>query len=257
MNASEPMSVSELYRYPVKGLAPQQLDKTELTPGETIPFDRAWAIENGRGRFDPENPQTLPKINFLMLMRNERLAALDIEFNDKDQTLTLMRDGRSVVKGALATPLGKQLIEQFMGSFMEQDLRGAPHIVHAEGHSFSDVSEKCLHIINLASVRELERALNKEVDPLRFRANIYIDTESPWAEFDWIGQQIEIGDARLEVYARTERCAATNVDPHTAERDLAIPAALERTYGHQDFGVYAKVTQGGVIKTGDDVSITA
>lgn len=257
MNASEPMSVSELYRYPVKGLAPQQLDKTELTPGETIPFDRAWAIENGRGRFDPENAQTLPKINFLMLMRNERLAALDIEFNDKDQTLTLMRDGRSVVKGALATPLGKQLIEQFMGSFMEQDLRGAPHIVHAEGHSFSDVSEKCLHIINLASVRELERALNKEVDPLRFRANIYIDTESPWAEFDWIGQQIEIGDARLEVYARTERCAATNVDPHTAERDLAIPAALERTYGHQDFGVYAKVTQGGVIKTGDDVSITA
>jgi uncharacterized protein YcbX len=257
MNASDPMSVSELYRYPVKGLAPQQLDQTKLTPGETIPFDRAWAIENGRGRFEPANPQTVPKINFLMLMRNERLAALDIEFNDKDQTLTLIRDGRSVVKGALATPLGKQLIEQFMGSFMEQDLRGAPHIVHAEGHSFSDVAEKCLHIVNLASVRALERALNKEVDPLRFRANIYIDTESPWAEFDWIGQQIDIGDARLEVYARTQRCAATNVDPHTAERDLAIPAALERTYGHQDFGVYAKVTKGGVIKTGDDVSVTA
>jgi hypothetical protein len=257
MNASDAMSVSDLYRYPVKGLAPQKLDQTELTPGQTIPFDRAWAIENGRGRFDPSDPQTLPKINFLMLMRNERLAALDIEFNEKDQTLTLLRDGRSVVKGALDTPLGRQLIEQFIGSFMEQDLRGAPHIVHAEGHSFSDVSNKSLHIVNLASVREFERALNKEIDPLRFRANIYLDTDSPWAELDWIDKQLDIGKARLEVYARTERCAATNVDPQTAERDLSIPAALERTYGHQHFGVYAKVVQGGVIKTGDPAGITA
>lgn len=257
MTASDTMSVSELYRYPVKGLAPQKLDQTELTPGETVPFDRAWAIENGRGRFDPADPQTLPKINFLMLMRNERLAALDIEFNEKDQTLTLLRDGRSVVKGNLSTPLGRQLIEQFIGSFMERDLRGAPHIVQAEGHSFSDVSNKCLHIVNLASLREVERALNKEIDPLRFRANIYIDTDSPWAEFDWIDKQLDVGEARLEVFSRTERCAATNVDPQTAERDLAIPASLERTYGHQDFGVYAMVIQGGIIKTGDPVGLTA
>jgi hypothetical protein len=254
MTASDSMSVSELYRYPMKGLAPQSLDHTQLTPGETIPFDRAWAIENGRGRFDPANPQTLPKINFLMLMRNERLAALDIDFNEKEQTLTLLRDGRSVVKGALNTPLGRQLIEQFMGSFMEQDLRGAPHIVQAPGHSFSDVSEKCLHIVNLASVRELERALNKDIDPLRFRANVYIDTESPWVEFDWIDKQLSIGEARLEVYTRTERCAATNVDPETGERDMAIPAMLMRTYEHQDFGVYAKVIEGGVVRVGDTVS---
>ena len=97
----------------------------------------------------------------------------------------------------------------------------------------------------------------REIDPLRFRANIYLDTDSPWAELDWIDKQLDIGEARLEVYARTERCAATNVDPQTAERDLAIPAALERTYGHQDFGVYAKVVQGGVIKTGDPAGITA
>ena len=257
MSASDPMYVSELYRYPVKGLAPQKLDHVELEPGKTIPFDRAWAIENGRGRFDPADPQTVPKINFLMLMRNERLASLDIEFNEKDQTLTLLRDGRSVVKGALNTPLGRQLIEQFMGSFMEQDLRGAPHIVHAEGHSFSDVSEKCLHIVNLASIRELERALNKEIDPLRFRANIYIETESPWVEFDWIDKHVSIGGANLEVFARTERCAATNVDPETAERDMAIPAMLMRTYDHMDFGIYAKVTQGGSVRTGDTVSAIA
>ncbi len=257
MNASDPMSVSQLYRYPVKGLAPQNLDKTVLRPGETIPFDRTWAIENGRGRFDPANPEPLPKINFLMLMRNERLAALDIVFDENDQTLTLLRDGRSVVKGALNTPLGRQLIEQFMSSFMEQDLRGAPHIVHAEGHSFSDVPQKCLHIVNLASVRELERALHKDIDPLRFRANVYIEAERPWVELDWIDKRLDIGEARFEVFARTGRCEATNVDPQTGERNLAIPASLERAYGHHDFGVYATVIEGGVIRTGDGLSVTA
>jgi len=253
MSSNDDATITELYRYPVKGLGPQKLDKTELVKGETIPFDRAWAIENGRGRFNPENPQHLPKVNFLMLMRDERLAALEIEFNEKDQTIILLRDGRSVVKGALNTPIGKQLIEQFMGSYMEQELRGAPHIVQAEGHSFSDVAEKCLHIVNLASVREMERTLNKSIDPLRFRANVYIDMEEPWAEFNWIGKDIEMGSAGLHVYARTSRCAATNVDPDTGVRDMAIPAMLMRAYGHEDFGVYATVSTDGAIKTGDSV----
>ncbi|MCH8240581.1 MAG: MOSC domain-containing protein [Proteobacteria bacterium] len=252
MTGSDNATISALYRYPVKGLGPQQLGQTMLEPGETMAFDRAWAIENGRGRFDPANPQYLPKINFLMLMRNERLAALGIEFDESDSTLTLFRHGRQVVKGALDEPLGRQLIEQFMAGYMEHDLRGAPHIVSAPGHSFGDVA-KCLHIVNLASVRELERSLGKPVDPLRFRANIYIETERPWVEFDWVDREISAGEARLSVFTRTGRCAATNVDPRTGARDLAIPATLMRHYGHQDFGIYASVVRGGKIAPGDGV----
>ena len=75
---TEPLSpeLKALYRYPVKGLTPEQLENVQLTPGETLPFDRAYAIENGPGRFDPDAPRHLPKINFLMLMRDERLATL-------------------------------------------------------------------------------------------------------------------------------------------------------------------------------------
>lgn len=256
MSEAEPIRVRSLCRYPVKGLRSQELSEVELQAGDTLPFDRAWAIENGRGRFDPENPQHLPKINFLMLMRNERLAALEVDFDETSRTLTLLRNGKQVVKGALDTTLGRQLIEQFMASFMEKDLRGAPHIVHAPGHSFSDVAVKCAHIVNLASVRELERAIGKTVDPLRFRANIYLDAGTPWVEFNWVGRQLKIGDVALDVIDRTSRCAATNVDPTTAVRDLAIPAALVRSYGHEDFGVYATVARGGTIKTDDAVGVS-
>ena len=60
------------------------------------------------------------------------------------------------------------------------------------GHSFSDVAAKCLHIVNLASVRELERTLGRPVDPLRFRANLYLEGMEPWAEFDWLDTQIDV-----------------------------------------------------------------
>ena len=158
MAQSERASICGLYRYPVKGLSPEALQQMELQPGGTAPFDRAYAIENGPGRFDPENPQHLPKINFLMLMRDERLATLTTRFDDATHTLTILRHGKQVARGQLSTALGRNMIEQFLGAYMKEELRGAPRIVFAEGHSFSDVSAKCLHIVNLASLRELERA---------------------------------------------------------------------------------------------------
>jgi uncharacterized protein YcbX len=246
--------VSALYRYPVKGLTPEPLESVPLAPGETLPFDRAWAIENGPGRFDADAPRHLPKISFLMLMRDERLATLRSRFDEATQTLTIARGGKPVVSGRLDTPLGRQLIEQFIAAYMKAELRGAPKIVHAPGHSFSDVAAKCVHIVNLASVRELERAIGRKVDPLRFRANVYLDGLAPWAELGWMDKEVAIGPARVKVFARTQRCEATNVDPGTGARDMAIPAALMRTWGHQDFGVYAKVLVAGVVAVGAAVT---
>jgi hypothetical protein len=247
--------VSTLYRYPVKGLSPERLDRVALAPGETLPFDRAYAIENGPGRFDAEAPRHLPKINFLMLMRDERLATLRSAFDDGTHTLTICRGGKPVVSGQLSTLLGRQLIEQFIAAYMQAELRGAPRIVHAPGHSFSDMAAKCVHIVNLASVRELERVIGRKVDPLRFRANIYLDGVAPWAELGWMDKEFGIGPVQVRAFARTQRCEATNVDPETGARDMAIPAALARTWTHQDFGIYARVVVGGVIAAGAAVAV--
>lgn len=249
------MQIASLYRYPVKGLSPEPLQSVELKSGETLPFDRAYAIENGPGRFDVNAPRHLPKINFLMLMRDERLATLRSMFDDASETLTISRDGKQVARGQLTTPLGRQLIEQFLAAYMKTELRGPPKIVQAPGHSFSDMAAKCVHIINLASVREVERIIGRPVDPLRFRANLYLDGMEPWSEFAWLDREISVGPTKLAVFARTQRCEATNVDPATGARDMAIPAHLMRAWGHQDFGVYAKVVKGGEIAI--DAPVTA
>lgn len=242
-----------LYRYPVKGLSPEAMPEAMVPAGGTMPADRRYAIENGPGRFDPAAPQHLPKITFLMLMRNERLAALTTRYDDAAQTLTVERDGKRVAWGQLNSKLGRQLLEQFFAGYMRGDLRGAPRILEAEGHSFSDVAEKCLHVINLASLRDVERAAGRPIDPLRFRPNVIVDGLPPWAEFGWIGNDIRLGDLRGRAFKRTKRCDATNVDPNTAARDMSIPALLQRTWGHADFGVYVQVTDGGTLRVGDPV----
>jgi uncharacterized protein len=251
------VTVSSIYRYPVKGLSPEKLDRVALMFGATLPADRKYAIENGPGRFDPAAPRHLPKISFLMLMRDERLATLRTQFDDAAETLTIQRDGKQVARGKLDTPLGRQMIEQFFAAYMKTELRGAPKVVAADGHSFSDVAAKCMHIVNLATVRDLERAIGKPIDPLRFRANIYIDGAAPWAEFRWLDKTLNIGGATMTVFKRTQRCEATNVDPVTAKRDMAIPSMLMRTYGHTDVGVYATVTTAGTIECGNAVTVRA
>jgi len=257
MNHPSSPEVVSLYRYPIKGLSPQKLDQLALTAGETVPGDRAYAIENGPGRFDPENPRYLPKVNFLMLMRNERLAALETAFDDATQTLTISRGGKQVTQGTLTSKLGRQIIEQFIAGYMKDELKGPPRIVSAPGHSFSDVAAKCLHIVNLATVRDLEVAVGMTLNPLRFRANVYFDGAEPWQEKQWLGRHLSIGGVRFKVTSETVRCDATNVNPDTAQRDGTIPPTLQRIFGSPCLGIYAKVVDGGDIRPGDRVEAQA
>ena len=248
--------IENLYRYPVKGLTPEPLESVVLTPLETLPFDRAYAIENGPGPFDPSCPKHRPKIHFLMLMRNEGLATLRSRFDDSTHTLVLSRDGSELARGDLRTDAGRTAIEDVISTTVISGLRGRPRVVSSPGHSFSDVASKCVHIINLASLRALGTMLGATLDPRRFRPNLVIDGLEPWREFELIGKKLRSSEATLEIFKRTERCAATNVNPDTAARDLKIPSFLSKALGHTDFGVYARVISGGPLAVGDMLTIT-
>lgn len=253
------ITIRHLYRYPVKGLSAQELDHVQLDTGETLPYDRAWAIENGPSRFDPIAPVHLAKIAFLMLMRDEKLATLQTEFEEATAVLSVFRGGKLVTRGDLSSRTGRSIIEQFLAAYMKDSLRGPPKILNAAGHSFTDTATKYIHIINLATIAELERAAGRPIDPLRFRPNIIVDGAEPWAEFSWLGKELRVGTGgvRLQVAKRTERCAATNVDPKTGARDSDIPALLQRQWGHTDFGVYARVSERGRLAVGNAVSLPA
>ncbi len=247
-------SVQSLYRYPVKGLSPQAMQRVRLEPGQTLPADRLYAVENGPSGFDPAHPAYFPKIRFLMLMRNERLASLRTDYDEQSHTLTISWQGREAARGDLRKEEGRAAIERFLADYCADELRGPPRVLYGAGHSFSDVAKKVVSIINLASVAELETAIGAPVDPLRFRGNVYVAGWPAWHEFDLLGQEIALGGARLKVVKRIVRCAATEVDPDTGLRDLAVPRTLMDKFGHADCGIYAEVVAGGEVAVGDPLS---
>ena len=252
---SQPAKIQAIHRYPVKGLSPEPLSRTSLSAGQTVPCDRMYAIENGPSGFDPTNPAYLPKLRFLMLMRNARLAELRTAFDEASHTLIVRAENREAARGDLRTAEGRAAIEAFFAEHCGPELRGPPKVLRAAGHSFSDVARKVVSIINLASVAALEDAVGAPVHPLRFRGNLHVEGWPAWHEFDLLEKEISIGpSARLKVVKRIVRCAAIDVDPDTGIRDLEIPGTLMKTYGHADCGVYAEVIEGGAVAVGDTVA---
>jgi hypothetical protein len=251
------MKIASLYRYPVKGLSPERLDKAALQAGDYFPGDRLYAVENGPSGFDPAAPQHQPKIKFLMLMRDEALARLRTRYEDAAETLVIEAEDRQTVRADMSTKDGRLAVEAFMRSYVPRQLRGPPKVLAApDGFRFTDARVGFVSIINLASVEAIREMMGREIDPLRFRGNVMVEGLEPWAEFDLVGRVLAApSGARLKVTRRIPRCAATEVDPTTGARDLDIPKALMRHLGHVDCGVYAEILTSGDITGGETLSI--
>ena len=244
---------THLFSYPVKGLAPYGWSRVKVKAGGVLPFDRKWAIKKGNWAFDPQNPEHRPKTDFYMLMRDEKLAQLRQQFNPETQRLTVMdREGRRV-DAILGLEDGRANLARFLAPFLGEQVE----VVGADNHSFCDVDDRVLSLINLASVQALGQAIGApDLNPLRFRANLYFKSDKPWGEFEWVGKKLKIGETTLEVTKRIQRCAATGVNLKTAQRDHNVPKALTEHFGHADMGVYARVTEGGFITPGDEIKVS-
>jgi uncharacterized protein YcbX len=255
-------TIAAIYRYPVKGLSAEKLERVTLTQGRCLPHDRRFAIALPSTRFDPQRPEWLAKTHFVMLMRDEALAQLHTGFDPASGELTIADDSGLARRACITEPEGCREVCDFLADFLGGAVAHPLRIVEAPGHTFADARKKpdattdqYLSLINLASIAALEERLGAPVDPLRFRANVYFDGTPAWAEHDWIGSEIALGGARLKAIAAITRCAATEVNPATAERDLDIVGELQRGFGHNLMGIYAEIVAGGDIARGDELGV--
>ena len=249
------VKIHALYRYPVKGLSPERLEAAAPGRFETILNDRAYALENGPSGFDPRAPAWQPKVKFLCGMKNARLASLDTRFTDADEMFTIRRGGETLLRENLASETGRAAVERFFEAFMEEEKRGAIRLLRVPGHAFTDQAKKAVSLINLATVRELEAMIGKPVHPLRFRGNIFFDGLAAWSENDLVGRTIRIGTATATVFKTTNRCAATEVNPETAMRDIPIPQILRERRDSVVLGIYAEIETSGRFAEGDTIEI--
>ena len=255
--------LKKIFRYPIKGLSGESLNETLLEKDQVLSGDREYAFARSHVSFDEKNPVYLRKTNFLALVKEEKLAKLSTEFNSKSKRLIIRFEKKTVLDEILVNEININKVEVFFQKYLNLGSNNKPRLVQGTKyendknlkHSFSDLPEKAISIINLNTISDFEKKIGKNIDPSRFRANLLIDNIDPWKEFNWVGKTIEIGDCILEVFKRTQRCAATNVNPENALRDINIPNEINSHFGHLDLGVYAKVKKTGVISVNDKLSL--
>ena len=192
-----------LFRYPIKGLSPEPLKSVTLQAGRGVCGDREFALALPMTVFDEGNPQPLPKFEFLVLAREEALARLTTSY-DACTGLLSVTDGAQGLSANVRSAEGRGAIAAFFARFLPEDQKSSqPRLVTAANHRFTDVgvhSSELMHAIsmlNLASVRELEKQIGKRLDPRRFRANILVDGLDPWVENEWL-DRTEAGHASVQ-----------------------------------------------------------
>ncbi len=134
-------TIESIYRYPVKGLSPERLDRATLTAGAEFPADRMFAVENGPSGFDPAAPALRAENQVPDADAQRAPGGARTRYDDATGILSIEQDGRSAVRADLAGKDGRLAVEAFFRRFMPAELRGPPKVLTAPpGYSFSDVA---------------------------------------------------------------------------------------------------------------------
>ena len=242
--------LAHICRHPVKSIGYEELGRVALSPGAPIPFDRAWAVAHAAAPFAGNPEGWMPKQCFLRGWAEGQLMAIRARFDDATQELTLTHPARPEFRALM--PAGGDALVDWLRPLWPASRPDPDRLVaRADGGALSDVPEPFVAIASLTSNRILGQRLGQALSIHRWRANLWLEGLAPWEEFDLIGQEITIGTARLRVEERITRCKATCANPETGRLDADTLGALEAGYDHQDFGVYARVIEGGEIALGD------
>ena len=248
--------IAALYRFPVKGLSAEQLDRVALQADRRLPGDRAIALEFRDSGIDPEHPEFRKKSYFLQLALFPALVVLKSRFDPQSAKLEIARNGEPFVEGIISDAADRDRIETAFQNFFEPPLPRKPRLIAGGDVQFTDQSGPLISLINLATVNAIADVAGGPLDPVRFRGNLTLDGMEAWAENDLVGKKIRIGDgAVLEVEKRIDRCGATEIDLETGERDRSVVSSLRETFGHIDCGVFARVVEPGTIAPGDPLRV--
>ena len=224
--------VAGVWRYPVKSMAAEPLERVEVS-WHGLAGDRRWAfIRDGlvRSGFPWLTIRERPE------MRHYRPLLVDASRPDTSPTIVRTPAGEEfdVVDPALAAELGEgvRVIKQNVGVF--------------------DVMP--LSLISTQSVAGAGVLVDAELSVARFRPNVLVETNTDveFPEDAWVGAVLKIGELRMRVDQRDERCVMVNIDPESAERNPAILRAIARNR-QACLGVYGSTVTPGWVAVGDPI----
>ena len=100
-------------------------------------------------------------------------------------------------------------------------------------YSLADTKGAFVSFLNLASVKALSEFMGEEIDPRRFRMNIWLKGLEPFEELSWVDgypgtREIIVDGVRMRVDDACERCMAIEANPDTGVYDMKLRAGIMR-----------------------------
>jgi MOSC domain-containing protein len=260
--------VAALYRYPIKGFAPEACDALTVLAEGRIAGDRVLAFRYANCGAPDDAWST--KHETVALVNTPGLAGLDLRLHHDSLRLDLRLEGAQLFETALDDEGRKRLcavITDYVTSLEENPLSGHPERLPlklvGDGRT-PRYQDNAAGQITLHGRKSLEAVARAVSDPalseIRFRSNISVEGLEAWEEQQWVGRTLLVGAIELQVVMPKTRCLATHANPLTGKRDLAIMPALVQCYAidKPTFAVALIPTRGGgEIRVGDSVEVLA
>jgi MOSC domain-containing protein len=260
------MVVSALYEYPVKGFLGNSICCATVNK-RGLAMDRRWMLADAEGNFISQ--RQLPTLTQFLPNHQDYLTIRHLPSGEEHKIIA-----EDFTELAEVSVWGQQCaahgtdsgINQWLSQILatpvrlvymdENDLRPLKSASTDDMVSFADGYPVLL--TSLASLQDLNSRLPEPVNINRFRPNIVVDGDLPFAEDHW--QQIKIGEVSFTAAKRCGRCQVINIDQETGlatKEPLKTLSTYRQEKNKVNFGINLIPQSTGIIHQDDEVIILA
>jgi len=250
---------------PVKSVSFQSVKNCKIKKNIGIMGDRIFAfakdLDTEQAKLFEKSPEERKgKWNKVLTLKNSpALNKYNFIFEDEKLTLTLKDKeilsidiNQSSEREALSNQISK----------LESSLKQPLTLMKNDNFPFFDtsISKKVdflnsVSLLNIQSINDFEKKVNKKIEASIFRGNICVDGIDPWKEREWIGKTIKINNVSFKVEKNIPRCVAINLKPQSDDNSFNLLQLLKKTYNHFDMGIYLTALDDGEINIKDKINI--
>ena len=258
-------TISSINYCPVKSVSFQTIEKCEIKKNIGIIGDRVFAfakdLDQEQAKLFEKNPdERKGKWNKVLTLKNSP-ALNKYNFVFKDEKLTLTLKDQEILTIDINQLSEREALSSKIAE-LESSLKQPIVLMKNNEFPFFDTSisnkvdfVNSVSLLNIQSINDFQKKIDKEIEPSIFRGNICIDGIEPWKEREWIGKTIKINNVSFKVEKNIPRCVAINLKPQTDDNSFNLLQSLKKTYNHFEMGIYLTVLDDGKINMGDTINI--
>ena len=259
-------TISSINYCPVKSVSFQTIEKCEIKKDVGIIGDRIFAfakdLDLDKAQLFEKSPEERKgKWNKVLTLKNSPVLN-KYNFLFKENKLTLTFKDKEILTINASELSERQLLSNKILE-LENSLKKPIVLMKNEELPFFDTSisnkvdfVNSVSLLNIQSINDFQKKIDKKVEISRFRGNICIDGIKPWEEREWMGKTIKINNISFKVEKNIPRCVAINLKPATDDNSLNLLQSLKKNYNHFEMGIYLTALDDGEINLGDKIKIT-